>query len=411
MHDARLELSTPPLETPGLSRRDFIRATAAGAVAAGAVFGSHTAAAAPLAARSAGRVLGANDRISFALVGTRGTGRGHLHELVTALSGTENLEVVASCNVGVEAVPMSWTKGGATDTAPLADAFRMLETAKDLDAVIVATPAHWHARLAIAALESGRHVYIGGPMTDTLAEAFQIQDARRQSGRLVQVGCERCSEAKWLDVRDLVSSGTLGALLWAQSSYDQARGDGVADSWPDRLHPLLRAMNIEELPARVSWVGGRMPGHDTGPGAGGCTGGEHAGHGRPSRNYPRSNPTLIVEFPSGVMVFLAGAAGNDRRFDDVIRGRRASLLAGGATLMLRPEAPHTEEIEAGGSTPDAADPRVAHMRNFIRCLRTGSEPNCGIDLSVRVRAVISMADASYRTQRTVTFREALTTCM
>ena len=69
------------------------------------------------------------------------------------------------------------------------------------------------------ALDSGRHVYLEKPMTRQLDEAFKILDAAKRANRMVQLGTQGCTEAKWLRARDIVKSGALGRLLWAQASY------------------------------------------------------------------------------------------------------------------------------------------------------------------------------------------------
>ncbi|HVQ29600.1 MAG TPA: Gfo/Idh/MocA family oxidoreductase, partial [Vicinamibacteria bacterium] len=200
----------------GWTRRDFLRTTGASTAAVAAV-----SLAAPRAVSAGGtvspRILGANDRIRVGVVGVKGMGGGHIKHVLEQMPG-ENATIVAVCDV--------WEKARlkAKEAAKLEDAqvhsdYRRLLDQKDVDAVIVATPDHWHEEIAIAAMESGRHVYVEKPMTRHLEEAFAIQDAAKRTRCLVQLGTQGCSEPKWQQAREVVRSGRLGRLLWAQGSY------------------------------------------------------------------------------------------------------------------------------------------------------------------------------------------------
>ena len=115
---------------------------------------------------------------------------------------------------------------------------------------------------------------------------------------------------------------------------------------------------------------------------------------------------MMVEFPSGVMIFLAGATSNEHGIEDVIRGQRGNLTLGGARLEVTPERPYVDELEAGDRTPpDAGETHVKHMRNFLQSMRSSTPPNCSEDLGVRVQAVVSMAEAAYRQKSLVRFDE------
>jgi predicted dehydrogenase len=435
--------------TPGMSRRDFIRTTAgttAGAVATSIVT-SRPASALPQTARSAGRVLGANDRINFAVIGVKGMGGGHLRNLAGELAQQDNVQVVAVCDVWSKARAMAVKNASLQESQAYPHFDKMMSAiGKDIDAVVVATPDHTHAPLTIASLLAGKHVYVEKPMTHTLEEAFKVQAAARQSGKLVQVGSQGCSDPKWLKARELVRAGKLGKVLWAQGSYCRNNPKGewnydidpegtpetidwqtwlgpapkrafsaeryfrwrkfwdygngiIGDLWPHRLHPLMLAMDIDEYPARVACMGGDLVGTDKGPGPDGKPYGE-----------PRDvadTTLMMVEFPSGKMIFLAGATANERGVDDVIRGHKGNLLAGGTRLMLQPERPYVDEIEASDETPEGSgESHLKHMRNFIESMRANTAPNCDIELGTKVQTLVSMADTAYRQKRQVTFDEA-----
>jgi predicted dehydrogenase len=433
-------------QTPGLSRRDFLKTTAgttAGAVAGAMLLGKPGEAAGAPAVDTAGRILGANDRINFGLVGVKGMGGGHLRNLVGELS-SENIQITAICDVWDKVKRQAGERAGLPDTALYGDYRKMLERT-DIDAVVVATPDQTHAEIAIAAMKTGRHVYCEKPMTHTLDEAFEMYDVAKRTGRLVQVGSHGSSDPTYLRARELVKTGVLGRMLWAQGSFcrnaptgewnyqidpectertvDWTRwlgpapkrpfsaerffrwrkywdyGNGIiGDLWPHRLHPLVIAMNLVEFPRTVTCIGGNLCETDKGPGPDGRPWGE--------RREVADTTMATIQFPSGVMIFLAGATTNERGIEEIIRGHRADLLLGGSQLELLPQRPFIDEIEGRDETPpDAGESHAKHMRNFIVSMRDNTQPNCHIELGIRVQTIVTMAEVSYRTGRSVTFDE------
>ncbi len=197
-------------QAPGLTRRDFLKTTAgttAGAVAGAMLLSEPVHAQAP-AIDTAGRILGANDRINFAMVGVNGMGGGHLRNLVGELA-SENVQITAICDVWEKARRQAGERAKVADEALYVDYRKMLER-KDIDAVVVATPDQTHAQVAIAAMQTGRHVYCEKPMTHALDEAFRMYDVATTTNRLVQVGSHGLSDTKYLKAREVVKTGVLG---------------------------------------------------------------------------------------------------------------------------------------------------------------------------------------------------------
>jgi predicted dehydrogenase len=428
-----------------VSRREFLRTTSAAAVVASGLAEAGAAprvAAAPAVNR---RIIGANDRIHVGIIGVKGMGGGHLRNLVGDQMTQDNVDVIAVCDVWEVARRKAQTTAGCTNEHVFADYRRLLELSA-LDAVVVATPDHWHGRMGVDALDAGKHLYIEKPMTRYLDEAFKIHDAAKRAKRLVQVGSHGCSDTKYLRARDVIKEGTLGRLLWAQGSYCRNNPKGewnytlepdataesidwkawlgparkrpwsaerffrwrkywdygtgvIGDLWPHRLHPLMLAMNLNEFPKSVSCVGGDLCGTDGARDAAGTPTGE--------RREVADTTMMIAEFPCGVMVFLAGSTVNERGVEDVIRGQRANLALGGGRLQVVPERPFVDELDASDRTPpDAGETHVKHMRNFLESIRANVPPNCNEDLGVRVQTIVSMAETAYRRKRLVRFDEA-----
>jgi predicted dehydrogenase len=426
-----------------VSRREFIRTTTAGIAAAGAVVGAAPEASAR-PARTIRRVIGANDRIRVGIIGVKGMGGGHLRNLVGPDMKADNAQVAAVCDVWETARLRAQKTAALPDAAVHADYRRLLDD-KTLDAVVIATPDHWHGRMGLDAILAGKHIYIEKPFTRRLDEAFKIHDAAKETGARVQIGSHGCSDPKYLKARELVKSGRFGTLLWAQGSYcrNNPRGEWnyrldpeltpqtvdwkawlgpapkrefsaerffrwrkywdygtgiIGDLWPHRLHPLMLAMNITEFPKSVSCIGADMCRVDSRPGPDGLLPG--------APREVADTTMLMVEFPSGVGIVLAGSTVNERGLEDVVRFSKANLTMGGNRLMVAPERPFADEIDARDETPpDAGETHVKHMRNFLDSLRNNVAPNCSEDLGIRVQAIVSMAEAAYRKQRLARFDE------
>jgi len=426
-----------------ISRRDFIKTTASGVVAATAVIGTGRGATADTV-RATRRVIGANDRIRVAVIGVKGMGGGHLRNLVGPEMQGDNVEVIAVCDI------WETIRQRAQKTAQLPDAgvytdYRKLLDNKDVDAVVVATPDHWHGRIGVDALLAGKHLYIEKPMTRKLDEAFKIYDIAKETGLRVQVGSQGCSDPKYLKARDLATSGRFGTLLWAQGSYCRNNPQGewnykieqeltpqtidwktwlgnapkhefsperffrwrkywdygtgiIGDLWPHRLHPLMLAMGVKEFPKSVACIGADM-----------CRADAQLGPDGQPFGAPRDVPDttlMMVEFPSGVSIILAGSTVNERGIEDVIRFSKANFTMGGNRLMVSPERPFTDEIEAKDETPvDAGETHVKHMRNFLESIRKNAAANCNEDLAIRVQTVVSMCEAAYRKRGLAKFDE------
>lgn len=187
-----------------LSRRHFLGA--AGAVAAGAAAGSYPA---PAGARP----VGANDRLSVGIVGPGGRGTGLLRTFF-GVAGDSKAELTAVCDL--------WTRNrerGANlvkeSTGRAPRVFRRLEEMlawDGLDAVIIATPDHAHARQLVHCLEAGKHVYCEKPFANVLDEANAALAAYRKSDKVVTVGTQRRSDPRYRAAAELMRTGALGPV-------------------------------------------------------------------------------------------------------------------------------------------------------------------------------------------------------
>jgi predicted dehydrogenase len=188
-------------QATGQSRRGFLK-TATKFGAAGLAGPSLL----PAGALGAGGRPGANGKIQVGLIGCNGMGRGNLNNLAKH----PEVVVTGACDVFQdrrEAVAKQFK-----DTCrPYAD-FRELIAAESVDAVIIASPPHWHTLMAIMAMESGKDVYLQKPMTLHLGEDLAIRNAVRRTGRICQVGTQIHATENYRRVVEMIRAGYLGKI-------------------------------------------------------------------------------------------------------------------------------------------------------------------------------------------------------
>jgi len=118
--------------------------------------------------------------------------------------------------------------------------FRKLLERKDIDAVCIATPDHWHAIQTILACEAGKDVYVEKPLTVTIAEGRRMVEAAKRTGRVVQVGLNRRGSTIYKEARELVSAGTIGKVTVARALYtSRMYPNGIGQAQPEDPPPGL----------------------------------------------------------------------------------------------------------------------------------------------------------------------------
>jgi predicted dehydrogenase len=409
----------------GGSRRDFLKKSALAAAALASSPGLvgqriHASDASPAAgaALSPGSVVGANDRIRVGFIGVGGQGFG-THVRTVASRGAEwNVQGVAVCDVWKNRVNRAVAHLGLTEKDGYED-YRQLLERDDVDAVYIGTVDHWHARIAIDALDAGKHVFVEKPMTRHLAEAFGVHDAVKRTGKVFQLGTHYCSEGHWHRAGEIVSAGKIGPLVLAQTSFCRNNPNGewnykidaaatpetlnwkmwlgpisdrafdvdayfrwrkyypycsgiLGDLLSHKLHPLMIATATTDFPLRVACFGTRRI--------------------TPDRDVPDTTQ-FMTEFPSGLNMLIMGSTVNEEGLREIIRGHHATLYLGGNQVELRPERPFADEIDR---EEHRNIPNENHQKNWFDCIRSGKAPNSNIDLAIRGQTVISMAEMSDR---------------
>lgn len=195
-----------------MTRREFLDTLAVGA--AGLAIGS--------TAKSYGQILGANDRLNFAVIGLHGRAYAHLSALKASESAARITHV---CDVDSNTMnKFADDVQAAFGYRPAVDKdFRSILQQKDVDAITIATPDHWHAPMAIAGLQAGKHVYVEKPCSHNPAEGALLVEAQRKYGNLVQMGTQQRSSPHTIEIVDKIHNGLIGRAYFANAWYCNVR--------------------------------------------------------------------------------------------------------------------------------------------------------------------------------------------
>ena len=370
-------------------------------------------AAAGVAAASASRVLGANERTRLGFIGVGNRGG----QLLNAFLRHSDAQAVAFCDVYKPYLDRARERnGGKGDTC--AD-FRKLLARKDLDAIVVATPDHWHAIHTVDACDAGKDVYVEKPLSVTIHEGRRMVAAARRNQRVVQVGTHRRSSPLYADLVRLVQAGTIGKVtvarayrlsnMWPKGigkaphtdppkdlDWDLWLGPRPARPYQDNIAPYkfrwwhlyssqmanwgvhyldaIRWVTGELAPASVSAHGGRFAVDD-------------------DRTVPDTLEATF-EFASGRLALFGQyeASGNPalRSGEIELRGTRGTVYVSGRAFEILPERggqfqsrePRTKPIKQR-ATGGNADLTTLHARNFLDCIRSRQRPTADIETGHR----------------------------
>ena len=408
-------------------------------------FGKTAAAAWVASAASATRVLGASDRVRVGFIGLGNRG----DQVLDAFLAQKDAEIVALCDIHMPYVEFAAGKTGGRPSRH-ADYRRLLER-KDVDAVVINTPDHWHALQAIHACEAGKDVYVEKPLSLVVSEGRAMVAAARQYDRVVQVGIHRRSAAFVKEAAELVRQGTIGKVTVARAFHVQnewphgigAPPDGEPPAgfdWDGWLGPApMRRYNENRTFYRFRWFydysGGQLTnfgvhyldaihwalGHDA-PLAVTAMGGKVAIE--DNREIPDTLEVLWT-YPGGTLVTFsqynatAAPATKDRRVEIEFRGTKGTLYLYGDGYEIVPDVLTPNEFPArtpidrtlqrgyriGAKaqidplTRTGGDADTAHhARNFLDCVRTRAACNCDIETGHRSTSATLVANIAHKTR-------------
>jgi predicted dehydrogenase len=203
-----------------LNRRNFLKA--AGAVSAGTMLGPN-AYALGAAQDEPSRPVVANDHIQLALIGAGGQGQYDTSEAVQ-VPGVK-LVAVADCYDGrLKHCKEVWGR----DIVTTRD-YREILARQDVDAVLVATPDHWHMQAAVDAMKAGKDVYCEKPMIHLYSDGPAMIEMSRATRRILQIGSQRVSSMIYLKAKELLDSGAIGKLNMVSAHWDRNSAIGAWD--------------------------------------------------------------------------------------------------------------------------------------------------------------------------------------
>jgi len=392
--------------TSDMNRRGFLKGTAAAtalAVSAPAVIRAEAA-----------------KRVTVGVIGCGAMGITHVNTLVE-LGNQGLVNVAAVCDV------FENRRSTAAKFAPAKAVkdFRRLLDMKDIDAVVVATPDHWHAAITIAAAEARKDVYCEKPMTHwkDLNDAKKVVEAIARNKRVMQVGTNGLSDSQYEQAAEKIAAGALGKLIRAQASdlrngpigcfspgtndpaaqpgktldwdlwlgpapkrpFEPGRyfafrsfwdysGGVCTDFFPHLLTPLVKMMGLK-FPKRAVASGGRYYWND-------------------GREIPDVF-NLSIEYPAGPSIYLVGGLANDANFPMQIQGQQTTLTFGGAGFSLDPQRAAGNQAEPQEVKRERPGSLEEHWKDFLSAIESRKKPRSDEILGYHVTAALHMGVRSF----------------
>jgi predicted dehydrogenase len=396
-----------------LSRRTFLAA----------------AAAAPLVYPRA--ATAASDRIALGFVGVGTMGRGHLNSFL----GRKEVEVVAVCDVVKERLDSAKetvekryadrVKSGDFKGVRAYGDFRDLLAHKGLDAVVIATPDHWHHAQSVLAARVGKHVYCEKPLTHNIAEGRQIVDEVAKAKVVFQTGSQQRSEFNdhFRKAVEYVWNGRIGTLKTvrigvhgpakpcdlkgeekpAGTDWDAWLGPAPEREYSSVLCPKGVHTHFPMWRLYREYAGGMLA--DMGAHhfdiAQWALGADRSG---PVEVVPPADPAtgrgLRYVYASGVVVihdeFEKGPDGKEVKADCVFEGTGGTILVSRSGISSTPDAVLKEPI---GEKEKRVYPSNDHRGNWLDCVRNGKEPICPAEVGHRSATVCHLGGIGYRLGR------------
>ncbi|MBI3410235.1 MAG: Gfo/Idh/MocA family oxidoreductase [Planctomycetes bacterium] len=446
------------------NRRDFLKA--AGAATAGVASAAMT-----MNASSYAQVGGANERIGVAFLGVGGRCQQHIDVVLAMQQANRNsVAPVAVCDVwngdpqlgsgrGRGLYPSAQRCGLQRDDARhVTKDYRRILELREVDAVAIATPDHWHAKMSIDAAAAGKHIYCEKPMTKTIEEAHAVVDAARRANVVMTVGVQSMADPTWRSANAMIRRGDIGHVCQAQTSYYR---NSLVGQW--RYYPLRRDMNpttidwdmflghrfhvfegtplatqrpfdraifaqwrcywdfgggmftdlfVHQTTHMIAAMGVRYPARVVG------AGGVYLEY--DGRDVP-DVATVVADYDEGCQLIITATMINDHGIEECIRGRLATLKFGSRTrregereirefgyeilpqsIDSRPRPPGERNAQAGRFVPGGleGDDTAALWRNFLECVRARNRDTFSTpELGAAAFTTVNMGVQSYRSGR------------
>lgn len=316
--------------------------------------------------------------------------------------------------------------------------YRELLADKDVDAVIIGTPDHWHCLQLVHALEAGKDVYIEKPLANSIGEIeLMAAAAKRYNKQTVQVGQQQRSGAHWQEIMQLIHGGRLGMIrkinVWGNFNYGigpKKLPDGPVpagvdfDMWlgpapdrsfnPNRFHGSWRmfwdyggglmtdwgvhlldmalwAKKVDYMPSSVSAAGGNLSFPDY----------AHETPDTLSVVYQMKDFVLTWEHTAGIQTGMS-----DKNYGLAFIGDNATIIANRQGWELRPEYRDDKFVTEKIEPQPGKENHPEHVRNFLDCIKTKETPRCTIEMGRMAGIYAHLGNLAYRGGGPVAYDEA-----
>jgi len=366
---------------------------------------------------------GRSDKVRLAVIGTGGMGSAHLRAFMELCEEKrDNVEITALCDVAkprLEDNLKSVSERQGITVKGYGDYRKLLES-KEIDAVLIASPEHWHAQMAIDSLDAGKDVYCEKPMTLRLDDALRLYHFARGCRERLLIGTQYMTYPKFRDAKKLIARGAIGHPTFSQTSYcrnsengewlygiDKRIKPGEALDWDAWCGPLGSAewdtnvyhrwrrysrystgiigdLLVHMMTPIMMAVDAGWPVRVTG------TGGHYVD--KAMDNHDQVN--ITVQFEKEHTMVVAGSTCNEQGLKEMIRGHEATLYTGGGQLLLRPERVFAEELEEEKFQYEGMNPHQTIRLDFLECIRTRKQPVSPVEHATKVMVIVDLATRS-----------------
>jgi len=359
----------------------------------------------------------ANDKLRIALLGAGGMGQGDAKD-ATLVPG---VEIVATADIFDSRLQkMKETYPGIATTRD----YREILARKDVDAVIVATPDHWHAQITVDALAAGKDVYCEKPMVQKIDDGKRVIAAAKKSGKIFQMGSQYASAHAFQKIRKLLATGAIGELNMVEAWLDRNTAIGA---WQYSIPPDASPQNIDwdrflgTAPQRAiepkrfrawrhfwDYAGGNMT--------------DQGAHLMDVVLRLMKTPPPSAAVCQGYIAKCQGQEGPDVfmasfEFEKFLatwsldyctsyqNGWSITFLGNAGTMIMDEEGfrilgePAEESKKEPVMTYKGGIPVESHIDNFLECLKTRNQPNCTVEIAQRAVAGPHLANIAYREGR------------
>lgn len=381
--------------------------------------------------------IAANDRIHVAVIGCNNMGWSNLRSMLTH----DGVECIALCDVDksvLERRSAELEKKTGKKAALYSD-YRKLLANKDIDAVIIGTPDHWHCLQMVHACEAGKDVYVEKPLANSIEECNVMVAAKNRYEKIVQVGQWQRSDPHWISALDYLRSGRLGkirlAKSWAYVNYgrvfpaqpDSAVPAGVDyDMWlgPAPKRPFNKNRFHNSFRYFWDYAGGLMTDwgvhmidmvlagmNVSAPVSVAATGGKF-GFPESAAETPDTLQT-VYDYGSFSMLWEQSLGTAREPYNRYMGMPGVAFIGNNATLVIDRETwdvyPEQENgkflVESIPSQKSSSNGIDHHTLNFLECIRSRKQPNCTIEMGRDAALNAQLGNIAYRLKNKLFWNE------